>query len=448
VTNARVFRRQTMQTKHSILRSPHVLFGLACLSVASLQAAGPQPPLLTGDVRNGHLRISWTNVVGQTYQLLTSERIGSKEWDAWLTLSADSRSATWTDEAALRSNLFYRVSASAETNWAAKLQIALDRARKSAGAKGVSAVIIATNGIWQGTSGLSTSKPTNSIEPRMRFSIGSITKTFTTALIMQLAEEGKLTLDDPLSRWLPDYRNVTNVITIRQLLDHTSGVYNFTENANYWPMVTRTNKVYAHDDALALVGGRYFAPGKGYHYSNTGFILLGLVAEAVTGDSADHQLRSRFLEPLQLNSTYLEGAEQASGDRAHAYTQNYTGSVQDVLTNAIWQVEYPVAWTAGAMTSTAYDLALWIRALYGGDVVSKSSLAEMTKWTSQSNSGYGLGTGRMNTAKGDFWGHSGGITGYLSLAGHSPTRHMTVVVLLNQDTADPGTIWVALVNAL
>jgi D-alanyl-D-alanine carboxypeptidase len=107
-----------------------------------------------------------------------------------------------------------------------------------------------------------------------------------------------------------------------------------------------------------------------------------------------------------------------------------------------------VAWTAGAMTSTAYDLALWIRALYGGDVLSDASLAQMTTWSSQSSSSYGLGTERFTTAKGEFWGHSGAITGYASLGVYSPTRRVTVVALVNQDTADVGAIWRALVNAL
>lgn len=378
--------------------------------------------------------------------MLTSQEVDNRDWNRWLTISTESKITTWSDETG-GTVRFYRVRASAETNWALKLQIALDRSRKTTGAKGVSAVVITSNGVWQGTSGNSTTRPTNCVVPQMRFSIGSISKTFTTALIMQLAEEGTLSLDDPLSRWLPDYKNITNAITIRQLLSHTSGVYNFTENPNYGPMVM-SNKVYAHTDALALVGSRDFLPGKGYHYSNTGFILLGLVAESATHDTVAHQFRTRFLEPLHLTSTYLEGAEEASGERAHGFTVSYTGLVQDAQTNSIWQVEYPVAWTAGAMTSTAYDLANWMRALYGGEVVSAASLAAMTKWSTLSGLSYGLGTARVNTSKGEFCGHSGGITGYLSLAAHCPARGATVVVLVNQDNVDPGVIWSALVTNL
>lgn len=418
------------------------------LDQATTRGAEAQAPVITIDRHYGYPRIAWSNVLGETYHLLTSERLVEAEWPPLVTLTSDSRTATWTDEAAARSVIFYRLSTTAETNWTRKLQAVLDRARKSYGAKGSSAVVITTNGIWQGTSGLSDTNASNSIQPQMRFSIGSITKTFTTALIMRLAEDGRLTLDDPLSRWLPDYPSITNTVTIRHLLSHTSGIYNFTENPNYWPMVSKTNQVYTPQEVLGLVKSRYFLPGKGYHYSNTGFILLGLIAEAAGQNSVAHQIRSLFLQPLELPGIYLEGSEPALGERAHGFSVNYTGSPKDITTYPLWPVEYPVAWTAGAMTATAYDLARWTRTLYGGHVLNEKSVAEMTKWTSQSGSEYGLGTLRFSTSKGDFWGHSGGITGYLSIAAHSPTRQLTVVVLVNQDNVDVGAIWNALVSAL
>jgi D-alanyl-D-alanine carboxypeptidase len=269
---------------------------------------------------------------------------------------------------------------------------------------------------------------------------------------MQLAEEGKLGLEDPLSRWLPDYPNITNTITIRQLLNHTSGIYNFTENPALWPAIM-ANTNYTHMDCFRFVKPSYFPPGKGYHYSTTGFTLLGLVAEAAGRDSVERQIRSRFLEPLHLTGTYFKGAEPATGESAHGFTTQYTGKLQDVTTNTLWQAEYNLAWTGGALTSTAYDTALWTHALYGGSVLSKSSLADMTKWTPESGSGHGLGTFRYSTSRGDFWGHSGGIAGYGSLAGYSPTLDCTVVMLMNEytrDTSDAAlwNIWLALIEAL
>jgi D-alanyl-D-alanine carboxypeptidase len=420
----------------------------ALLAIPAWQAAAQTPPLLAVSRAQTGPRLTWTNVAGQTYQLLARERLGEGDWLPLVTLTTDGTAANWTDEAPLRPSLFYAVTARADTNWARKLQIALDNARKTYAVKGLSAVVITTNGIWQGTSGFSEPALSNSIQPYMRFSIGSVTKTFTAALIMQLAEEGKLFLTDPISNWLPNYPNITNTITIRQLLNHTSGVYDFTENPAYWPMVSQTNKVYTPQEVLALVKAPYFPPGGGWHYSSTGYILLGLIAEAISQESVASQIRSRFLEPLQLRSTYLEGSELASGERAHGFSINYTGTLDDIFNHPLWPVEYPVAWTAGAMTSTAYDVARWTRALYGGEVLTPASLSAMTTWVAGSSPTYGLGTMRLTSSKGDFWGHVGGITGYTSWAGHSPTRNLTVIVLINQDNDYFSAIWRALVDAL
>ena len=439
---------RTQSSDGGLLPKAELVALLLGLSFRVSPVAAAQAPVVIIDRQDGYPRLAWTNVLGQTYHLLTSEQSVDGEWLPLVTLTSDSKTATWTDEAAARSMLFYRLSATPDTNWASKLQAALDHARSSGGAKGSSAVVITTNGIWEGTSGLSDNNASHSVRPQMRFSIGSVTKTFTTALIMQLAEEGKLTLDDPLSRWLPDYPNITNTVTIRQLLSHTSGIYSFTDNPIYWPMVSETNKVYTPQDTLGLVEASYFLPGQGYYYSNTDFILLGLIAEAVGRDSAANQIRSRFLRRLQLPTMYLEGSEPASGDRAHGFSINYTGTPQDITTYPLWTVEYSVAWTAGAMTGTAYDVARWIRALYSGSVLTETSLTEMTTWTSLSGSTYGLGTERFSSSKGDFWGHLGDITGYLSMAGHSPTAQVTVIVLVNQDNVDVRAIWNALVSTL
>jgi D-alanyl-D-alanine carboxypeptidase len=212
--------------------------------------------------------------------------------------------------------------------------------------------------------------------------------------------------------------------------------------------VSQTNKVYTPQEVLTWVKAPYFPPSGGWHYSSTGFILLGLIAEAVGQDAVARQIRSRFLEPLQLRSTYLEGSEPGSGERAHGFSINWSGLLDDIFNLPLWPVEYPVAWTAGAMTSTAYDVARWIRALYGGEILSPASLSAMTQWVAGSAPAYGLGTMRLTSSKGDFWGHIGGFTGYTSWAGHSPSRNVTVVVLINQDNDFFPSIWRGLVDAL
>jgi D-alanyl-D-alanine carboxypeptidase len=390
------------------------------------------------------------------------ERLKQDEWSPLVTLTADSGTATWTDEPEASATRFYRVGALIETNWAGKLQKALDTARKSQSAKGVSAVVITTNGIWQGTSGLSDPQTTNSIQPQMRFNIASNTKMFVSALVLQLAEEGKLRLEDPISRWLPDYANITNRITLRQLLNHTSGIYEFGENATIWredfglgyrSMQGDHTKHYTPEEALSYVKRPYFAPGKGYHYSNTGYILLGLIAEAITQRPLASEIRSRFLEPLQLTSVSLAPFEPPTGELALAFTDVDGKGGLDDMTGLPTTGMYSLYSAPGGMFSTAIDLARWVRALYGGTVLKPESLTEMTRWAPNSGapypwSGYGLGTVRWSTAKGDFWGNAGQMPGFFSQSGHSPTRNITVVVLVNQDHVDTGPIWRTLVNAL
>jgi D-alanyl-D-alanine carboxypeptidase len=396
-----------------------------------------------------HPRLTWANlpVYVQTSQLLTATQAAGEHWSPLLTLTTDSTSATWADEGSPQTNLFYELSVSLQTNWASKLQLALDRARENAGAKGASAVVISSNGIWQGTSGFSDPKTAINIQPAMRFGIGSVTKTFTTALIMQLVEEGKLSLEDPLSKWLPDYPNITNTITVRQLLNHTSGVYDFYNNPGYWAMVSKTNQLYRPQDTLQLIQKPLFSPGKGWLYSDSNFVLLGMVAEAVLHSPIADEFHRRFLDPLQLRSTYLGAAEPETGERAHPFSTLYTGTLIDV-SDRLWLPEWSVEWTAGAMNSTAYDLARWIHALYGGRVLKPESLNAMTQWTSLSGGTYGLGTLRLTTSKGDFWGHGGFITGYVTLAAYSPSLEGTVVILVNQDNVDFVAMWNNLVNSL
>jgi D-alanyl-D-alanine carboxypeptidase len=423
-------------------------------------AAEAVAPRILLDQQYGYPRLTWTNVLGHTYLIQTRERLDEGDWSPQVTLTVDSNMATWTDEAERSAMRFYRVGALVETNWASKLQKALDSARKSQGAKGVSAVVITTNGLWQGTSGLSDPRTTNSIQPQMHFDIASNTKMFVAALLLQLAEEGQLTLDDPISRWLPDYPNVTNTITLRQFLNHTSGVFDLFENPALWrqdiemsyrSMLGDHTKHYTPAEALAYVKRPYFAPGKGWHYSNSGYILLGLIAEAVTQRLIASEIRARFLEPLQLRSPYLRIGEPATRELAHPFSDvDGVGGLDDMSALPTTGM-YSLAWAAGGMFSTALDLARWVRALYGGAVLRPDSLAQMTQWVPYNTSpfpGYGLGTMRLSTTKGDFWGNGGLMPGYFSSSGHSPTRHITVVVLINQDHVNQGAIWLALINAL
>ncbi len=430
--------------RQSILLLLMALAMTVCVRAASFES------LLTVTRRFSQPLISWTNRAGEISTILERGKLDVGDWAALVEVTTDNRTLQWLDERPQVSARFYTIASTTETNQAARLQGALDRTRRSLGLRGVSAAVITTNGLWLGTSG--TSFGTASVRPWMRFSMGSVTKTFTAALIMRLSEEGKLGLDDPIGKWLPPYPNVPNTVTIRQLLSHTSGIYNYTEHPNFWPMVSRTNKVYAPTDALALVLAPNFAAGESWAYSNTGYTLLGLIAEAVTHRSFAAEVRHRFLEPLGIEGIYLQGNETASVERVHGWSRDFSGSLEDINSRSTWPVVYPVAWSAGAMAATARDLAIWTRALYGGSVVTPETMKQMTEWHAVSSAsyglGYGLGTMRLASPKGDFWGHTGTITGFRTHAGHSPALDATMVIMINQDGGEHTAIWDALVQQL
>jgi D-alanyl-D-alanine carboxypeptidase len=165
----------------------------------------------------------------------------------------------------------------AERSLEDQMQKVLDRGLDRYDVRGVSAAVIFPDGkIWTGVSGIS--HDTVTIKPDMLFAIGSITKNVVAALTLKLNEEGILSLEDPLSKWLPSYPNVDDRITIRQLLNHTSGLYMFWDNQQIWDELKRDRtKVWSHEEVLSYLKDPCFAPGKGWRYSNTNYLLLAMI---------------------------------------------------------------------------------------------------------------------------------------------------------------------------
>ncbi|HEY5488286.1 MAG TPA: serine hydrolase domain-containing protein, partial [Candidatus Limnocylindrales bacterium] len=167
-----------------------------------------------------------------------------------------------------------------------QLQAVLDQQQADGGIPGIGATITFPDGsIWSSGSGNAIASPAEPATGDTPFVVGSITKTFITAAIMQLADAGQLSIDDPLSNWVPDFPNAQN-ITIRELLHHTSGIYDYFDYPTYNTQVFLTMQGHSwtpQEILSTFVGAPYFPPGTGYHYSNTNFILLGLVVENITG---------------------------------------------------------------------------------------------------------------------------------------------------------------------
>ncbi len=314
-----------------------------------------------------------------------------------------------------------------DTSWVARLQRTLDSAVRTAPVRGVSAAVILANGTeWRGTAGLS--EPGTAMAPAMRLGIGSISKNIMAALLVRLAERGLLSLDDPLSRWLPPIAQVDPAITVRQLLNHTSGVYDITDAPGYRDSILANVAVrWTPQRTLSLLRAPLFPRGTGWSYSNSNYILAGLVAEAVLRRAVHESVRAELTGPLDLPSLFLDQAEAATGPLAGGWIGG-TLNVMPTRTST-----YSAAWTAGSYFATASDLARWWQALLTGRVVNATSLAQMM--TTAGPRGYGLGMSRQQLAGRTIWSHTGEILGFSSIGLHDPEKRVTVVVLVNENPA-------------
>ena len=329
------------------------------------------------------------------------------------------------------------VTTMAETS-ADQLRAVLNQQRSGLHIPGAAAAVIFPDGsIWKAGSGLGQLNPDKVATPKTPFVVGSITKSYVTAAIMQLAEEGALSIDDPLANWLPDYPRAAQ-ITLRHLLSHTSGVFNYFEHPSYNRRVFVTDKDHSWTPQEILEEFKRapnFAPGDGFRYSNTGFILLGLVIEAETGKSLGTVLRQRFLTPLGLRKTYFQGDGPPPAGSAQGYLYK-SGVWKEWSDSTGYQPTISaatVAWAAGGMVSSARDVAKWCAALYGGSVLSPASLAQVTDFGHSPFAAgtYGLGTRyRVKNGRGMI-GHTGSLRGFDAAMWHYPDSGVTVAVVTN-----------------
>ncbi|HEY3418779.1 MAG TPA: serine hydrolase domain-containing protein [Armatimonadota bacterium] len=285
---------------------------------------------------------------------------------------------------------------------------------------------------WIGAAGTADTATHTAMQPSMRFRIGSLTKQFTAALILKLVDEGKLSLDDTVRKWLPDLALPNDdQITVRMLLNHTSGVPNFT-NATFWNTEGFTHPDRAwepHELADRVKTESFTDPGTAFSYCNTGYVLAGMIAEAAAGQSIAQAMTTRFFIPLRMRDTVFAVDGNITGAYAHGYLQLPAGVAPvDVST---WNPSY--AWTAGSIISTAHDLLIWIDALFGGRVLSSSSLTAMLTPIAPATE-YGFGLGFKQAVDGrNFVAHSGQIPGYFSLMAHHRESGLTIVVLTNRE---------------
>ncbi|MDV7767560.1 serine hydrolase domain-containing protein [Peribacillus sp. CSMR9] len=289
-------------------------------------------------------------------------------------------------------------------------------------------------GYATGVANLSTKKP---METDYRFRIGSVTKTFTATVVLQLAGENRLNLDDSIEKWLPGVIQGNgyngNQITIRQILNHTSGIAEYSRSKDADFMDTKKSYTAEEIVKLGISLPPDFVPGKGWSYSNTGYVLLGILIEKVTGNSYAEEIEKRIIEPLELLDTFLPGNSSVIPGTKHA-----RGYSQPDETSKIKDVTYynPSAGSsAGDMISDADDLNKFFSYLLGGKLLKEEQLKQMLTTVPVGRKGiegYGLGIFEFKLPNGvSIWGHTGGILGFSTIAGGTLGGNHTLVVSLN-----------------
>ncbi|HWH00660.1 MAG TPA: serine hydrolase domain-containing protein [Pilimelia sp.] len=320
-----------------------------------------------------------------------------------------------------------------------RLLQSLLEAEHAAGMPGVFAQVRDGRRVWRPAAGVADIRTGRPVRSHFQHRVGSITKTFVATTVLQLVGERRLRLDAPIGRYLPDVvRDARGrTVTVRMLLNHTSGIGNYTEeilDTLEEVEATRTRTYRARElAAIGLSMSPTNAPGAAFAYSNTNYILLGLLVERVTGRSVATEVSRRILRPLGLRHTYFPGTERRiRGPHARAYVPwPEDGQLRDFsVSNMTW------AGAAGALVSTPADLNRFFRALLQGRLLRPAQQAALRTTVpmvpdAPQVGGYGLGIYWLRTPCGTFWGHDGGVIGHTTISLHSPDGRRQVSLAEN-----------------
>lgn len=335
-----------------------------------------------------------------------------------------------------------------DTAYARILQNRLNVLKVSYNLVGVSAAVnVPGQGTWFGTAGISDSN--NVINPGMIFDVGSTTKNFTAALILQLAEADSLSLDDSIGTWLLQYNNINNKITIRQLLNHTSGIYNFTDNPSFSSAINANLERYWQLEEVVsnYVLTPYFVPGVSWHYSNTNFVLLAMIAKKIMNQELNVMFRERFFTPLGMNESFVQVLDSLTAPMAH----NWIGSGTLYDGSGFSRIAFVTSsFGAGSVVSRPENILKWGKALYTGEIINQSSLNQMLTFVNANiagGNGYGLGTIRFNISGKICYGHAGNAFGYSTSYMYYPADSICMSIMMNRDI-NTGPIAVDFMNTV
>jgi D-alanyl-D-alanine carboxypeptidase len=323
----------------------------------------------------------------------------------------------------------------------AALQAALDRVVAD-GVPGAIALQRQGDSVSRAVSGHEDLRTGSPIRADDRFRIGSITKSFVATVVLQLVGEGRLSLDDSIERWLPGLIPNGANITVRELLDHTSGLFDYVNDGDPtvltpyfvnrdWDHVWRPLQLVA----VATSHPPRFPPGSQWAYSNTNYVVLGLIIQAVTHHDPVTEIEQRVIWPLGLWQTSFPTTDpDIDGPHSHGYFTNLPPQSGFPSTFDVTRFSPSWAWTAGGIISTVDDLARFHLALFTGKLFRPQQLAELeTTVPTTVGVQYGLGVFQLQTPCGPAWGHDGDFFGFATISLTSPDGSRQVVISLNSD---------------
>lgn len=315
---------------------------------------------------------------------------------------------------------------------------------------------------WIGASGFADPGQGRPMEPTTRFRIASISKIFTAVVVLQLVEEGRIDLDAPIATWLPDLVLPGETITVRQLLNHTSGLYDYLEDRNFRDQAYQNPERSWTPRELVEYAAQFplsFPPGAegAWDYSSTNYVVLGMLVEQVTGQSLANEMRQRIFEPLGLEATFFAPDEPIQGNQARGY-----GATDDLM-----NVPMSFAFATANLVSTVDDVQRFARALFYGQLLKAETRTMMYSFVNGKGAynmpelEYGLGLMRNRlpigpgpngqprpTAASTVLGHTGGFAGFRSVVWSAPESQITIALGLNQSDTDPNTLATAIFDAI
>ncbi len=316
-----------------------------------------------------------------------------------------------------------------------KLQDTLIHMKNLYNFKGLSASVGYKNsGIWKSAVGESAAGVNLTTDDLI--GIGSNTKTFVSAMMLKLVEDGLIHLNDSIGTWVSGYANINGQVSIRQILNHTSGLANYTDNTDFWDSVNvDLNRLWTKQEILSkFVTTPLFPVGTSWSYSNTNYIIAGLIEEQVLSKPIYQILRDSILNPLALNHTFFPPYETPSFPYAEVYTDIGAGY-------AFWNFPFNLntaANSAGALVSNAEDNTKFWQALFNGQIIKKSTLSDsMMNWVPLTSSvSYGLGIFKEKYFGNNVFSHGGTWIGQINSNLADTIRNVYITVLSNQDSLD------------